>query len=215
MPVTAILVLTAVLSLLPGCGREEQQPDQTAAKEQQEQEAKEEEQKHKAALGKSLELCNGIKWLFEQRAVSEPEDDAEYDYVRERCLDGLADRSRDHLESEEPAERALRVFVSRDMLEDGYACMALGRKCKAGELWEMFRKEAIKSGRWRDTGNPEAYMFKLRLILRPGCQVAEDDLAPLIVTALKQGIWKVAVLPPFTVQEEERFLEELESERKE
>jgi len=207
-PLTANLLLTAVLFFL-GCGREEQLPDSAAAEEQQ-------EENRNAALEKSLDLCRDLKWFLERAPAEERTGDEDYEICRKRCLEGLEEYSRKACENIYGngdgffTDRVLHVYVLSEMLRRDCLWIGYQGEQPLDRFWETCRKEAIKSGRMYDSEHPKAYMFKLVLSLRPGYGVTQRDLESLIVTALKQGIWKVAILPPFTLEEEKRFLQEPE-----
>ncbi len=234
MPTTAFFLLTAVLFFLSGCGREGQQSDQTAAEEQRNaallemlpqdierdaKEAKEKEQKYKTALEQSLDLCRDLKWFLEQAPVAEEAKDGNYEFLRQRCLAGLELYSRRACRNfygngEGFFERVLYVHVLSELLRRDRLWTGYQGEQPLDKFWEICRKEGIKSGRMSVSENPEARMYNLVLHLRPGYGVTQRDLEPLIVTALKQGVWKIAILPPFTVEEEERFFQEVEEEKK-
>jgi hypothetical protein len=236
IPATAVFLLTAVLSFLSGCGREEQQSEQAGAegprnaalqemqpqdRQREDDESMEKQQRYKAALEKSLDFCRDLKWFLERIPAEGEGKDEDYRIRRERCLATLDEYSRKACENIYAngdgfaAVRVLHVYALAELLRRDRLWIGYQGEQPLDGFWETCRREAIKSGRMSDSERPKARMFKLVLSLRPGYGVTERDLESLVETALKEGICRVAILPPFTVEEEEKFLEELESERKE
>jgi hypothetical protein len=110
------------------------------------------------------------------------------------------------------ADRTAYITVLRRDLQEGYACRAEYKRHTLEELSEFLRREAIKSGRNTNEKLRPYKLYKLCVYIWPGCDVFEEDLAPIIDAAMRAGIYRIAVLPSLTQDEENDYLEYLDSD---
>jgi hypothetical protein len=235
--VTLLVTLLAVVFLIArDLSRPGETPQEKAARENQERQI---------ALEKALTICRGIKRLYQTGPVQEPqpeywmynklnkdlplsstegswpENHPQYVYLRKRCLDSIENLSREAFQfycgKNPPAgtfgSRSFVVYVVRELLERGCLYMEGAKRWRT--FTDVCHKEAFFSGVEHDPEHPEMCIFKCAVVFRPGCEITEKEIAPLVEAVIKSRLYKVAILPPLTITEERGFLQRLRLEQDE